>query len=186
MTLEKSRPNNSMLGIGLAIWFGFLAVLFPFIPIYLGWTSPGIRVSSFVVAGISSAIGLFGAAIELRKLGFFEGSEWENVGFAMGLGALAIAFHFVARSISLNWLAVTIRLVVILLCSLALMFVAVAMGQSIVQQRDKREGGTETAFSRSKALGAAVLFLVTLLTALVNLITGVLEYLRLIGQSGGV
>jgi len=170
------RKREEIPGIGIAIWFGFLAVVIPLFPGYMGWTSSIARVGSFVTAAVAFFIGLGGAAIEMRRMGFFEGRSFENLGFAIGFAVVGAAIAYPAASVSAEWLSIGLKLVVVLVGLLALLFLAVALGQFLEQQRRKRESGQETATSRTKAIGATAVVLVTLLTALVNLVTRVLEY----------
>jgi len=163
-------------GIGIAIWFGFLAIVIPLLPGYFGWTSSAVHIVSFVLAGVALTIGVAGAAVELRELGFFEGPSWETLGYAIVLAVIAVIFHFIAAAVSVDWLMVGLKVVATAFGVLALVFLAIALGHFLVDQRQKRSSGQVTSSSRTKAVGATAIFLLTLLAALVNLVTRVIEY----------
>ncbi len=170
--------NEEIPGISIAILFGFIALLAPLVPAYFNSTNPTALIVSFVIAGIALLIGIIGAALELRQLGFFSGIHWENAGFALGFAVFAGILQLVTVRVSAPWLQITLKIVILVVGLLALLFLAAALAQALVEQKQKRDQGSETASSRRKAVGASAVFLITLLTAMVGLVTQVLEFLN--------
>lgn len=174
---DKPRKKEEIPGIGIAFFFGLLGVVLPFVPAYFEWTARGASITAFMLSGVCLFIGLVGAAIELRSLGFFEGDSWENIGIGIALGVVGVLFHFISTWIPVTWLSIVTKVVVLLFVVLMLMFFGVALGQMLVEQRKKRDSGQEDRSSRTKATGAFVAFLLALITGLIGLATSVLEYL---------